>query len=111
MLLVELMRGLVEEGLVRVVSGTRRACRGCVPRRLCNIVRAELARVSPIARQSPRSRRSRREAISFDHVAAMLDVSPASLLGPVEELVHGKTWSCTPDASLAFQSELLRVER
>ena len=106
-LLVELVRGLVEEGLVRVVSGCAELAEACVPRRLCNIVRAELARVSPIARQISAVASILGTTVSFDHVASMLDLAPAALLGPIEELVNAELLVYA-GCELAFPNDLLR---
>ena len=86
-LLVELLHGLVDEGLVRMDSGRAELLEARIPRRLGDTTRDRLARVSALARQMVTVASILGTHVSFDHVAAMLDLSPASLLGPVEELV------------------------
>jgi DNA-binding CsgD family transcriptional regulator len=50
--------------------------------------RERLEHVSVVARRAVQIASLLGNTFSFDHVAAMLDVPPASLLAPVEELVH-----------------------
>ncbi|MCU1428613.1 MAG: LuxR family transcriptional regulator [Actinomycetia bacterium] len=52
-----------------------------------HMTRENLASVSALARRAVEVAAMLGDVFSFDHVAAMLDVSPAWLLGPVEELV------------------------
>ena len=89
-LVVELMRGLVDEGLVRVDGGRGGVPEARVPRHVCDMLREKLARVSALARHASAVASILGTTASFDHLAAMLDVSPASLLGPVEELVRAE---------------------
>ena len=51
-LLLELLRGLVDEGLVRVSAGRAELAEVRVPQRVCDMTRAKLARLSALARQT-----------------------------------------------------------
>ena len=107
-LVVELVRGLVDEGVVRVdggraeLSGTPR-----VPRRVFDAVSDDLARMSGSARRAVAVMAILGATASLDGVAAMLEVSPASLLGPLEELVEGELVVAT-GTRLRFRSGLIR---
>ena len=106
-LLVELLRGLVDEGLVRVSAGRAELAEVRVPQRVCDIASAKLARLSALARRTVAVASMLGRTVSFDHVAAMLDVAPASLLGPVEELLLADVLVDT-GRSLGFHNDLIR---
>jgi hypothetical protein len=63
--------------------------------------------VSVLARRAGQVAAFLGRTFSFDHVAAMLDVSPASLLGPLEELVLSDVL-VDDGNSFTFPDELLR---
>ena len=70
-------------------------------------VRGQFAQVSEMARRAAQVASLLGPSVSFEHVAAMLDVSPTSLLGPLEELVRAELLS-DDGASLRFRDDLLR---
>ncbi len=87
-LLVELLRGLDEEALVEVRDGRAELVADRVPDRVCASMQQRLERTSEGARQVAIVAASLGRRFSLEAVAAMLDVAPASLLQPVEDLLH-----------------------
>ncbi len=87
-LLVELLSGLLEEGLVRVGSGRAELVEGRLPDRVSHSMRLRLERMSEPARQVATVAATLGRRFALDDVAAMLKVSPSELLTPVDELVH-----------------------
>jgi DNA-binding CsgD family transcriptional regulator len=87
-LLVELLSGLREEGLVRVESGRAELVEWRLPRRVSQSMRLRLERMSDAARQVATVAAAMGRRFSLDDVAAMLNLSPSELLTPVGELVH-----------------------
>ena len=78
-----------------------------MPRHLCELVRADLARVSPSARHAATVTAILGRKASFGLLAAMLEVPPASLLAPVDDLVRAELLVDTGDR-LRFDNELVR---
>ncbi len=87
-LLVELLHGLHEEALVEVRDGWAEVIEQRVPHRVCASMRQRLERTSEGARQLAIVAASLGRRFSLDAVAAMLGVAPASLLQPVDDLLH-----------------------
>ncbi len=87
-LLVELLSGLREEGLVRVESGRAELVEWRLPHRVSQSMRLRLERMSDSARQVATVAAALGRRFSLDDVAAMLNLSPSELLTPVDELVH-----------------------
>ena len=87
-LLVELLSGLQEEGLVRVESGRAVLVESRLPHRVSESMRRRLGRVSDSARQAATVAAALGRRFSLDDLAAMLNVSPSELLKPVGELIH-----------------------
>jgi DNA-binding CsgD family transcriptional regulator/tetratricopeptide (TPR) repeat protein len=87
-LLVELLHGLHDEALVEVQDGRAEVVKVRVPERVCASMQQRLGRASEAARQVAIVAASLGRRFSLHAVAAMLDVVPASLLQPVEELLH-----------------------
>ena len=106
-LLVELVCGLADEGLVRVNQGRAELEETRLPQRLCDMTRETLARLSPFARHAGAVASILGKTVAFDHVAAMLDVSPGALLAPVEELVVSEVLVDAGEM-LGFRNELIR---
>jgi DNA-binding CsgD family transcriptional regulator len=106
-LLVELLLGLREEGLIRTESGRARLVEARLPARVRDSMRDRLSRMSAAARQVAAVASVLGFRISFEQVAAMLDLSPAELLGPVDELVAADLLVET-DGDLVFRHELIR---
>ena len=87
-LLVELLSGLREEGLVRVESGHAELVEWRLPHRVSQSMRLRLERMSDSARQVATVAAALGRRFSLDDVAAMLNLSASELLTPVDELVH-----------------------
>src|SRR5580658_3081655 len=87
-LLVELVSGLREEGLVRVESGRAELVESRLPHRVTESMRLRLERMSDSARQVATVATALGRRFSLHAVAAMLTLSPSELLVPVEELIH-----------------------
>ena len=106
-LLVELLYGMREEGLVRVEQGRASVTSAQLPDRVRAGMRERLDRLSEPARRTALIAGSLGRTFSFSELTAMLDVSPAELLSATEELIragilreHGER--------LAFQHDLTR---
>jgi len=104
-LLVELLRGLRDEELVRVRAGTAELVRWQVPKRISESMRRRLERASDAARRVATVAASLGRRFSLDDVAAMLDLPPAALLQPLEELTQGNVL-VERDGRLAFVHDL-----
>ncbi len=87
-LLVELLSGLREEGLVRIESGRAVLVASQIPHRVSESMRTRLQRLSGSARQVATVAAALGRRFSLNDLAAMLSLSPSALLGPVEELTH-----------------------
>ena len=106
-LLTELLAGLREEQLVRVDSGQAGLVEARLPRRVSDTMRQRLHRLSEPARQAARVASSLGLGFSATNLAAMLGVSPAQLVGPVEELLAANLL-VEREETLAFSHELTR---
>ncbi len=87
-LLVELLSGLREEGLVRVESGRAELVERRLPHRVSQSMRLRLERMSDLARRVATVAAALGRRFSLDDVAAMLNLTASELLTPVDELVH-----------------------
>jgi DNA-binding CsgD family transcriptional regulator/alkylhydroperoxidase/carboxymuconolactone decarboxylase family protein YurZ len=87
-LLVELLSGLCEEGLVRLESGRAELVEWRLPHRVSESMRLRLERMSDSARQVATVAAAMGRRFSLDDVAAMLNLSPSELLAPVDELIR-----------------------
>src|ERR1700677_3254234 len=87
-LLVELLSGLREEGLVRVESGRAELVEWRLPHRVSESMRLRLERMSDPARQVATVAAALGRRFTLHDVAAMLKRSPSELLTPVDELIH-----------------------
>ena len=105
--LVDLVRGLLEEGLAHVDDGHADLVESRIPRRIGDRVRAAVAGTSPRARDVAAVAAVLGNPVALVHLAAMLDVAPASLLGPIEELVHADVL-VDDGRSLGFRAEVDR---
>jgi DNA-binding CsgD family transcriptional regulator len=106
-LVVELVRGLVDEGSVQVDAGYAELVECRVPARVRDVTRDRLARISTLARRAVGVASFLGHTCAFDHMAAMLDVAPATLLGPVEELVLADVL-VEDGTKLAFSNDVIR---
>src|SRR6201999_236609 len=86
-MITELLSGLRDEDLIRVVSGQAELVEARLPRRVGVTMRERLRGVSAPAREAATVAASLGRRFSFSDLANMLDRPPAALLGPVEELI------------------------
>ena len=75
--------------------------------RVRHVTHSRLAGVSPFGRRAAAVAAALGTTFSFDHLAAMLDVPPAALLEPVEELVRAEVLADV-GTHFAFHNDLLR---
>ena len=104
-LLAELLKGLRDEELVRVRAGTAELVRWEVPKRVNESMRRRLERASDAARRVATVAASLGRRFSLGDVAAMLDLVPAALLQPLEELTQASVL-VERDGRLAFVHDL-----
>ncbi len=85
--LTELLSGLRDEDLVRVVGGQAELIESRLPRRVGVTMRERLRGLSAPAREAVTVAASLGRRFSFVDLASMFNRTPATLLGPVEELI------------------------
>src|SRR4029077_4236294 len=85
--LTELLSGLRDEDLIRVVGGQAELLEARLPRRVGVTMRERLHGVSTAAREAATVAASLGRRFSFADLATMLDRRPATLLAPVEALI------------------------
>lgn len=85
--LTELLSGLRDEDLVRVVAGQAELVESRLPRRVAFTMRERLRGISAPAREAAMVAASLGRRFSFADLAKLLDRPAAKLLGPVEELI------------------------
>jgi DNA-binding CsgD family transcriptional regulator/DNA-binding Lrp family transcriptional regulator len=106
-LLVELLQGLREENLVRVDAGRATLTDYRLPDRVSASMRERLARMSEPARQVATVAGSLGRTLSVSELAEMLALTPASLLGSVEQLIEAGIVREHGD-ELSFRHDLVR---
>jgi DNA-binding CsgD family transcriptional regulator/DNA-binding Lrp family transcriptional regulator len=106
-LLAELLEGLREENLVRVDSGQATLTDYRLPDRVSTSMRERLARMSEVPRQVATVAGSLGRTFSVSELAEMLAVTPASLLGSVEQLIEAGIVLERGD-ELSFRHDLVR---
>jgi len=106
-LLVELLEGLREEGLVRVDSGQVTLSEYRLPERVGASMRERLARMSEAARQVATVAGSLGRTFSVSELAEMLVVAPAALLPSVEQLIEAGILGERGE-QLSFRHDLVR---
>src|SRR3954469_19329604 len=106
-MLMELLSGLRDEDLIRVVGGQAELVEARLPRRVASTMRERLRAVSPPAREAATVAASLGRRFSFADLANMLDRPAATLLGPVEELIDGGMLVESGDR-LAFRHDVTR---
>ena len=107
LLLVELLRGLRDEGLVRVEEGTARLVADELPARLRDAVARRTERLSPDASELLQVGAVLGRRTSADLLAAVVDRPPSALLGPVQELLDAGLLHDDGEL-LAFRHDLVR---
>src|SRR5206468_8937015 len=105
--LTELLSGLRDEHLIRVVGGQTELVETRLPRRVGVTMRERLRGVSAPAREAATVAASLGRRFSFADLANMLDRTPATLLGPVEELIDSGML-VESDDRLAFRHDVTR---
>jgi DNA-binding CsgD family transcriptional regulator len=106
-MLIELLSGLRDEGLIRVVADRAELVEARLPRRVAFTMRERLRSASAPAREAATVAASLGRRFSFTDLARMLDRSPATLLGPVEELMDSGVLVESGDR-LAFRHDVTR---
>ena len=106
-LLMELLSGLRDEGLIRIVDGQAELLGARLPRRVGFTMRERLRGVSAPAREAATVAASLGRRFSFADLADMLDRIPATLLGPVDELIESGMLVESGDR-LAFRHDVTR---
>jgi DNA-binding CsgD family transcriptional regulator len=84
--LMELLSGLRDEDLIRVVAGRAELVEARLPRRVGSTMRERLRSLSAAGREAVTVAASLGRRFSFSDLATMLDRPPATLLRPIEEL-------------------------
>ena len=107
LVLTELLSGLRDEHLIRIVAGQAELVETRLPRRVGVSVRERLRYVSAPAREAATVAASLGRRFSFTDLANMLDRLPATLLAPVEELLDGGILVESGDR-LAFRHDVTR---
>jgi DNA-binding CsgD family transcriptional regulator len=105
--LVELLRGLREERLVRIEDGAARLLEARLPKRVAAGMRHRLARLSESARQLAVAAASLSRGFTVGELASMLGAPAASLLTPVEQLLEADVFAKRADR-LGFRHDIIR---
>jgi len=107
-LLVALVEGLIEEEAIGLDQGVADLLEGRLPRRVVDVVREQLVDVTSDARKTAAVLALLGETASLEHAGTMLEVAPASLLDPVEELVGARVLTHGLH-NVGFANELTRL--
>jgi DNA-binding CsgD family transcriptional regulator len=105
-LLVELLSGLREEGLVRIGSRIAELVEWQLPHRVSESMRLRLEHLPDLARRAATVAAALGRRFSLDDLAAMLNLSPADLLAPVEDLINADLIA-ESDGRLMFGHDLI----
>jgi len=105
--LVELLAGMRQEGLVRIEGGRAELLEARLPDRVRQTMQERLARLSEAAQAVATVAGSLGRRFAFGDLAKMLDRPPAALLAPVQELI-GAGFVTEHDRTLRFQHDLIR---
>jgi DNA-binding CsgD family transcriptional regulator len=106
-LLVELLRGLTDEGLVEIENGEARVPSHRIPRRLLDSVGVQIAALTGETRDALQMASVLGGRFSVDELAAVMDQPPAALLGPVREAI-GAGLLIEDGERLSFRHDLVR---
>jgi DNA-binding CsgD family transcriptional regulator len=106
-LLIELLRGLLEEGLVRIDRAQAVLVQARLPSRVGDSMRERLDRVPAAARRAAVAASALGRAFRFDDLATMLGSEPAALLEPVEELIRAEILAESGE-NLGFRHDIIR---
>ena len=105
-LLVELLRGLQEDALVRTDSGHATLVEVRLPARITDSMRDRLFRLSEPARQAALVASVLGRRFSFGHLSAMLSEPPSALLERVDELLRADLLT-EDDGLLTYRHDLI----
>src|SRR6266851_4762026 len=106
-LLIELLRGLLEEGLVRIDRAQAVLVEARLPSRVGDSMRERLDRVPVAARRAAVAASVLGRSFRFDDLAAMLDTAPVALLEPVEELIRAEILAGSGE-NFGFRHDIIR---
>src|SRR5258707_13175291 len=106
-LLIELLRGLLEERLVRIDRAQAVLVEARLPARVGDSMRERLDRVPVAARRAAVAASVLGRSFRFDDLAAMLGTAPAALLEPVEELIRAEILADSGE-NLSFRHDIIR---
>src|SRR6266566_3729277 len=106
-LLIELLRGLLEEGLVRIDRAHAVLVEARLPARVGDSMRERLDRVPAAARRAAVAGSVLGRSFRFDDLATMLGTAPAALLEPVEELIRAEILAESGE-NLGFRHDIIR---
>ncbi len=106
-LLVELLRGLQEDSLVRIDSGHATLVGARLPVRVTDSMRDRLARLPEPARQAALVASVLGRRFSFGHLSAMLNEPPSALLTRVDDLLRADLLA-EDGGLLTYQHDLIR---
>ncbi|MCY1137133.1 LuxR C-terminal-related transcriptional regulator [Actinoplanes sp. Pm04-4] len=105
--ILELLRGLDEEGRLPVAGGTATVTGAGLPRRVATAVGDRVHALSPIARKLVRMAAVLPRRFTTAHLAAMLRAWPADLIEPLDEAVRADLLT-VDGRNLRFGHDLLR---
>ncbi|HWN62044.1 MAG TPA: AAA family ATPase, partial [Streptosporangiaceae bacterium] len=106
-LVVDLLAGLREENLVRVVDGRARLAENRVPHRLEDSMRRRLSRTTPAGERVVTVAASLARQFTLGQIAAMARIGVADLVDPVREVIDAGIF-IEAGGRLAFQHDLAR---
>jgi DNA-binding CsgD family transcriptional regulator len=106
-LLVDLLTGLREENLVRVVDGRVRLAEDRVPHRLEDSMRRRLSRITPEGERVATVAASLARQFTLGQIAAIARIPVADLVDPVREVIDAGIF-IEADGRLAFPHDLAR---
>ena len=106
-LLVELLHGLEDEGLVELADGTAHITAGRVPRRMLDSVGSQVARLRGDTRAALEMAAVLGRRFSVEELAAVMDRQPVALLDAVREAI-GAGLVVEDGERLRFRHDLVR---
>lgn len=106
-LIMELLRGLREENLIRVARGRASVIRAVVPQRLLDTTERRLSSLSSLSRQLVEIAAVLPERFSATHLATMIDARPAELVNVINEAIQADLL-VDEQGRLKFRHELIR---
>jgi len=106
-LIVDLLAGLREENLVRVVDGRARLAENRVPHRLDDSVRRRLSRTTGAGERVVAAAASLARQFTLNQITAMTRIPVTDLIDPVQEVIDAGIF-LEEGGRLAFQHDLIR---